>query len=159
MSTLKSRRPSRAHGSDRFTRHSSELSKNPAAVFRDAETHVVTVTRRSGDPLVLMTKRTADEQESLLDLAARIVTAALDEGPLAEAMTRAFPWMHALTPEDRGTCAQELADAARASFSTGQPHLALAELTSWRETAKALAAGLGAEGLEWFDEPVAVERP
>lgn len=158
MSTLKSRR-TRPTPLERYTHRSSELSKNPAAVFRDAEVHVVTVTRRDGDPLVLMSKRAADEQEDLLDLAARIITAALDEGPLVKAMTRAFPWMHALSPRDRETCAQELTDAARASFSTGQPHLALAELTSWRETAEALAAGLGNDEVEWLDEPVAVERP
>lgn len=70
----------------------------------------------------------------------------------------------ALSPKDRGTCAQDLVDAARASFSTGQPHLALAELTSWRETAAALAAGLGRADLEWLDldsddDVDVVERP
>ena len=38
-----------------------------------------------------------------------------------------------------------LLDAARASLSTGQPHLAITELTSWRETAAAITAGLGSE--------------
>ena len=44
-----------------------------------------------------------------------------------------------------------LLDAARASLSTGQPHLAIAELTSWRETAAAITAGLGSEPVEWLD--------
>ena len=66
-------------------------------------------------------------------------------------MSRAFPWMLALSPEDRASCAQALVDAARASFSTDQSHLALAELTSWRETATAIAAGLGQAELEWLD--------
>lgn len=57
-----------------------------------------------------------------------------------------------------------LVNAARASLSTGQPHLAIAELTSWRETAAAIAAGLGLEPVEWLDpdeaEPAGlVERP
>ena len=57
-----------------------------------------------------------------------------------------------------------LLDAARASLSTGQPHLAIAELTSWRETAAAITAGLGSEPVEWLDpdeaEPAGlVERP
>ena len=34
-----------------------------------------------------------------------------------------------------------LLDAARASLSTGQPHLAITELTSWRETAAAITSG------------------
>ncbi|MCZ9635381.1 hypothetical protein RhoBH5_32380 [Rhodococcus sp. BH5] len=48
------------------------------------------------------------------------------------------------------------------SFSTDQPHLVLAELTSWRETATAIAAGLGQADLEWLDTPeddTMVERP
>lgn len=55
-------------------------------------------------------------------------------------------------------------DAARASLSTGQPHLAIAELTSWRETAAAITAGLGSEPVERLDPDEAkpaglVERP
>lgn len=74
-------------------------------------------------------------------------------------MARAFPWMLALSPADRRTCAQELVDAARASFSTDQPHLAIAELTSWKETATAVAAGLGSADLEWLGDDETVERP
>lgn len=83
-----------------------------------------------------------------------------DNGPLAERMSRAFPWMLALSPDDRATCAQDLVDAARASFSTDQPHLVLAELTSWKETATAIAAGLNRGEPEWLDDDDAVvERP
>lgn len=70
--------------------------------------------------------------------------------------------MLALSSTDRETCAQDLVDAARASFATDQPHLAIAELTSWRETAAAIAAGLGRADLDWFDEDddtEIVERP
>ena len=57
-----------------------------------------------------------------------------------------------------------LVDAARASLTTGQPHLAIAEPTSWRETAAAITAGLGSEPVERLDpdgaEPAGVvERP
>jgi hypothetical protein len=45
----------------------------------------------------------------------------LDEsGTLAERMAKVFSWMLALSPADRETCAQDLVDAARASFSTDQ---------------------------------------
>ena len=44
-----------------------------------------------------------------------------------------------------------LLDAARASLYTGQPHLAIAELASWRETAAAITAGLGLEPVEWLN--------
>ena len=48
--------------------------------------------------------------------------------------------------------------AARASFATHQPHLAIAEITAWRETATALAAGLGNGSVEWLDDTEAVEH-
>ena len=84
-----------------------------------------------------------DARNALLQFAADLITVTLDdEGTLASRMTNRFPWMLALSPEDQATCAQDLVNAGRASFATGQPHLAIAELTSWRETATAIAAGL-----------------
>ncbi|NKY84286.1 prevent-host-death protein [Nocardia veterana] len=142
------------------TRRSSDLSKHSAEVFAEAEDHPVTVTRRDGENLVLMSQREAEGRARLLEFAAQLIGVAVDdEGPLAGRMSRAFPWMLALSPEDRATCAQDLVDAARASFSTDQPHLALAELTSWRETAIAIAAGLGQAEVNWLDSDDVVTRP
>ncbi|MFT4088235.1 MAG: prevent-host-death protein [Gordonia sp. (in: high G+C Gram-positive bacteria)] len=144
------------------TRRSSDLSKHSAEVFAEAEDHPVRVTRRDGEDLVLMSQREADGRERLLEFAAQLIGVAVDDdGPLASRMSRVFPWMLALSPEDRATCAQDLVDAARASFFTDQPYLALAELTSWRETATAMAAGLGRADVEWLDADadVVVERP
>ena len=126
------------------TRRSSDLSKHSAEVFAEAEDHPVTVTRRDGEALVLMSQREADSRSRMLQFAAQLISVVVDDkGPLAERMSRAFPWMLALTPVDRASCAQDLVDAARASFSTDQPHLVLAALNSWKETATAIAAGLG----------------
>lgn len=142
------------------TRRSSDLSKHSAEVFAEAEDHPVTVTRRDGEALVLMSQREAEGRARLLDFAAQLITVTLDErGSLAERMTRVFPWMLALSASDRETCAQNLVDAARASFSTDQPQLAVAELTSWKETAVAVAAGLNSVDLEWLDGDEIVERP
>lgn len=122
--------------------------------------HPVTVTRRDGESLVLMSQREADGRARLLGLAAQLITVALDDdGPLPERMARAFPWMLALSAADQQSCAQDLVDAARASFSTNQSHLALAELTSWKETAAAVAAGLGDADLQWLEDDLVVERP
>ncbi|EEN85988.1 prevent-host-death protein [Rhodococcus qingshengii] len=147
----------------RTTRRSSDLSKHSAEVFAEAEDHPVTVTRRDGEDLVLMTQREADSRARLLEFAAQLIGVAVDDdGPLDGRMSRAFPWMLALSPKDRAVCARDLVDAARASFATDQPHLVLAELTSWRETATAIAAGLGQADLEWLDTPeddTMVERP
>lgn len=142
------------------TRRSSDLSKHSAEVFAEAEDHPVTVTRRDGEALVLMSQREAEGRSRLLKFAAQLITVTLDDnGTLTERMARAFPWMLALSPVDRGSCAQNLVDAARASFATDQPHLAIAELTSWKETATAVAAGLGSAELDWLAEDEAVERP
>lgn len=148
------------HGSRTTTRRSSDLSKHSADVFAEAEQHPVQVTRRDGETLVLMSQSAADANSQLLQLAADLITVTLDdEGPLASRMAQRFPWMLALSAADRETCSRELVDAARASFSTGQPHLAIAELTSWRESATAIAAGLGSSPVEWLTHPAPVERP
>ncbi|WP_204158457.1 hypothetical protein [Mycolicibacterium mucogenicum] len=74
------------------------------------------------------------------------------DGPLAERLLKAFPWMLSLSPADRASCAQDLVAAARVSFSTDQPHLILAELTSWKETAAVIEAGLDRGEPEWLDD-------
>jgi hypothetical protein len=144
------------------TRRSSDLSKHSAEVFAEAADHPVTVTRRDGEDLVLMSLREAVGRTTLLDLAAQLITATVDtEGTLSERMSRAFPWMLALSPADRETCARDLLDSARASFSTDQSHLVTVELAAWKETATAVAAGLGRVDLEWLDDEAdqIVDRP
>jgi hypothetical protein len=147
------------------TRRSSDLSKHSAEVFAEAEDHPVTVTRRDGESLVLMSQREADARSELLHIAATLITVTLEDGPLTERMASRYPWMYALSTEDREACTRDLIDAARASFSTHQPHLAIAKLTSWRETATAIAAGLSSQPVEWLDEDddavdsAIVERP
>lgn len=148
-----------AAGRPAVIRRSSELSKHPAKVFVEAEDQPVTVTRRDGESLVLMSQREADARAELLHLAATLITVTLEDGPLEDRMADRFPWMFALSEEGRVRCSRALIDAARASFATDQPHLAIAELTSWQETATAIAAGLGSDPVEWLDEDELVERP
>lgn len=139
---------------------SSELSRQPAPVFEAAEQAPVEVTRRDGEALVLMTRAEADARDSLLDFAAQLIAATLgDEGTLADRLADRFDWMLALPPADRQQCAGDLVQAARASFATGEAHLAAAEMTSWRSTARALAAGLGPVDVTWLEIPIQVERP
>lgn len=139
---------------------SSEVSRNPAAVFDAAEQHPIRVTRRDGDDLVLMSQREANARDGLLELAALLIAATTDEvGTLAQRLADRLPWMLALSPTEQEQCAAELLTAARASFATSEAYLAVTTITSWRETAFALAAGLGAEPVDWLAEPVIVERP
>lgn len=141
---------------------SSDLSRSSAEVFAAATDHPVEVTRRDGESLVLMSQTTDRARNSLLELAAQLIAVSTSmEGTLAERMSDRFPWMLALTPDDRELCATEILVAARASFATKQPHLAIAELTAWKETATAVAAGLGTTHVEWLDvdDAEAVARP
>ncbi|WP_382304020.1 prevent-host-death protein [Herbiconiux sp. UC225_62] len=139
---------------------SSDLSRNAPRVFAAAEEAPVSVTRRDGEDLVLMSQRDADAREQLLQFAAQLIAVAIDErGTLSQRMANAFPWMLALHEADRVRCAHDLVDAARASFATGQVHLIAAELTSWRETASALAAGLRDSPVDWLSDEVRVDRP
>ena len=139
---------------------SSDLSRAPLDVFAAAADHPVQVTRRDGESLVLMSESADKARDALLELAAQLVAVSTStEGTIASRMSDRFPWMLALSPADQEACANAVLAAARASFATHQPHLAVAELTSWRETATAIAAGLGKESIEWLDEAEAVERP
>lgn len=139
-------------GRSAVIRRSSELSRYPAKVFAEAENQPITVTRRDGESLVLMSQREADARAGLLQLAAKLITVALDDGALEDRMAAHFPWMLALSEVGRARCSRALIDAARASFATDQPHLAILELASWRETAEAIAAGLRSEPDEWSDD-------
>lgn len=144
----------------RTTFQSSELSRASAEVFAAATDHPVEVTRRDGESLVLMSESADRARTALLELAAQLVAVSTNtDGTLVTRMIDRFPWMLALSTADQQTCANDILTAARASFATNQPHLAIAELTAWRETATAVAAGLGREPVEWLDETLVVERP
>lgn len=143
----------------RETYKSSELSRASAEVFAAAADHPVTVTRRDGEPLVLMSEQEDLARNELLKLAAQLIgIATIHDDQLVNFMTEHFPWMLALSPTDQEACAKEVLDAARASFATGQAHLALSTLSSWRETAEAIAAGLGETPVEWIDDDELVVR-
>lgn len=134
------------------TRRSSDLSKHSAEVLAEAGDHSVTATCHDGECLVLMSQREADARTELQHIAATFITVTLEDGPLPERMADRYPWMYALSAKEREQCARNLIDSVRASFSTQQPHLAIAQLTSWRETATAFASGLGTQPVEWLDE-------
>ena len=144
----------------RTTFKSSELSRGSADVFAAASDYPVTVTRRDGEALVLMSEREANARNELLALAAQLIgVATTNDGSLTRFMANHYPWMLALTPADQEECARDVLDSARASLASGQPHLAVSTLTSWRETATAIAAGLGDKPVEWLADDAPVARP
>lgn len=144
----------------KYTYNSSELSRNAGAVFDAASESPVKVNRRNSEDFILMTEDHAQAQKNLLHMAAQLIAVSTDNrGTLADRMAGHYPWMFVFDEDDRAECAQAILNAARASFSTGQPHLAVAELHSWKETAQAISDGLSTDGVEWLTEDVAVERP
>ena len=139
---------------------SSDLSRNPAKVFRSAEESPVRLTRRDGQNLVLMTERYDNAREELLRLAAEFIALAVEgEGTVVERMAHRFSWMLALNEKDQASCTADLIRSARVSFSTGARPLLLSTLDSWRETAEAIALGLDKVPVDWLDKPERVERP
>lgn len=132
---------------------SSELSSSSAEVFAAAADHPITIRQRDGEPLVLMSQREDHARNELLKLAAKLIGVTIgDDSQLVRDMSQQFPWMLALSPDDQIECARDVLNAARASFSTRQAHLALSVLTSWQETAAAIAAGLADHQVEWFED-------
>ena len=78
---------------------------------------------------------------------------------LLAAMRARYPWVVTLSREDQEDCARETLEALRVRLSRGNVHRVHTTIISWRETAEALAAGLGDTSVEWLDEPEFVERP
>lgn len=139
---------------------SSELNRNPAAVFAAAEASPVLVTRRDGENLVLMTSAEAEAAQQLQQFAAQLLGLSdhSDEGRVAE-MTHILPWMLALSPADQKRCAADLITATRAALATGQPQRVIGELLAWKETALAWAEGLASSSEGWSEVLELVERP
>ena len=142
------------------TFQSSELQRGASKVFEEAEEHPVRIERRGEETMVLMTESERESERQLLQFAAQIIAATTDEeGTLSERLSRQFHWMLALGDEDRALAASDIVRAARASFSTGQAYLAVAEISSWHDTAELIAAGKHFDHVEWLDAPIEVERP
>lgn len=93
----------------------------------------------------------ADEQNGWPESTPKPMPRSVDASPV-ERFASIFPWMRSLSLSDQEACARSLASAA-------SPELLVAELTAWRETAAAVAAGLGRAELEWLNDGEAVERP
>ena len=139
---------------------SSELSRNSAAVFAEAEKNPVLVTRRDGEDFVLMSLTEAAARKSLLEFASQLISITTDDrGSLVERMCDRFPWMFSLTEQDRYICTKEILEAARASFSTNSPNLAVIEINAWHDTAVAIASKTNNESLEVLDVAELVTRP
>ena len=139
---------------------SSELSRNPLKVFSAAEKTPVTVTRRDGEDLVLMSKKETQSIPQFHTHVAQVLSALDDQnGSLVARMTKYFPWMLALAEDAQQECTQDLIRTTKAALATNAPMLAINELNAWTATAETIALGIDFNDNDWLDAPILVERP
>lgn len=139
---------------------SSELSRNPAAVFAAAEDGPVDVTRRDGEDLVLMSASHAAGERQALSIAAELVAASTSQhgDALVDRLRQPFPWLEFLAVDDRERFVREIVDVTRACASVGEYSRLLATFAAWRSTAEAIAHGYTPdEALEWLDGEVVTD--
>jgi PHD/YefM family antitoxin component YafN of YafNO toxin-antitoxin module len=149
--------------SNHRTASSSDLSRNPAQVFRAAEDGPVTITRRDGESLILLRSSTVEREHEALGLAASLVAASLAPGSLsfAERLIVPFPWLGFLPVEQRENFASEVVEVSRACASISNFDRLFVVLAEWKATAEAIAFGYTPDAeLDWLDaaEPVSDPR-
>ncbi|WP_427018204.1 type II toxin-antitoxin system Phd/YefM family antitoxin [Pseudarthrobacter sp. P1] len=125
------------------TANSSDLSRNPAQVFRAADEGPVTITRRDGEPLTLLRSSTVEREHEALRLAASLVAASLASGEttFAERLMGPFPWLDFLPSDQREQFAAEIVDVSRACASISSFDRLFVVLSEWTATAEAVASG------------------
>jgi hypothetical protein len=126
----------------------SDLLQRPnetVAMLKKTRSRALRVHRRgSEDDLVLTTATRASQNRELLEVAARVLRAVMSDPAvrsqhLLDILSKAFPWIRFLTPDDRMTFAQELIDVLDASEELGSPAPVLQVITEWRHTAEIYA--------------------
>ena len=141
---------------------SSELSRNPAAVFAAAEEGPINITRRDGEDFVLSLASAVAQERRAVQIAADLMWASLDTcgAPLAERLRQPFPWIEFLTPEARDQFAEEIISVTRACGAIAEFTRVLVVFDAWRSSAEAIARGYIPDGdLHWLAEPVDVPDP
>lgn len=141
---------------------SSALSRHSADVFAAADRGAVEITRRDGESLILTRKSELERQYTILNLAADLVAASLggDGTTFVDRLQDRFPWMRFLTPAERESFVDEIVESARSCAAVRDFTPFLVDLSEWRATAQAKAAGYTADAdLEWLSEPREVADP
>lgn len=139
----------------RSTATFSDLLRSPKDVAAAAEHTEVTITRRDGEDLVLMSAAAAQRNRDGLEFAAGIVAAAVAEWPasFAHRLRGPFPWMTFLSDAEQDAMADELVTTTRACAGVGRFDPLAITIAAWKATAEAYAAGIPRDGadLTWLD--------
>ncbi|MFF2508399.1 hypothetical protein ACFVTY_34310 [Streptomyces sp. NPDC058067] len=97
--------------------------------------------RRDGEDLVLTTAARAEQDQTVVSAATRMLAAMARRGPgsmelLLDVLTDAFPWVRFLPEPDVHAFAVELVDTMRAADSVGNSASVALMLAAWQHTAE-----------------------
>lgn len=141
---------------------SSDLSRNPAQVFRTADEGPVTISRRDGEPLTLLPSRMIEREHAAFGVVANLAAALLAPGSLSfpERLLVPFPWLGFLPSKQREQFAAEIVEVTRACVSINNFDRLFVVLAEWKSTAEAVATGFTPDNeLDWLDDVEVVPHP
>ncbi|TWD81587.1 hypothetical protein FB561_2703 [Kribbella amoyensis] len=133
---------------DASTVNFSDLLQRPNETvdkLKSARSRSLRVRRRgTEDDLVLTTAARADQDDELVEVAARMLRAVMGNPVLRskyllDILPQVFPWMRFLEPEDQVSFAQELIDVMDAGHDIDSPTPVLHLISQWRHTAEVYA--------------------
>ncbi|MFF4408211.1 hypothetical protein ACFY2W_03660 [Streptomyces sp. NPDC001262] len=123
----------------------SELvNKNKQTLARLKETPRLLLRRRDGEDLVLTTAERAEQDQTVVSAATRMLVAMARHEPgsmelLLDILPDAFPWVRFLPDSDVHAFAVELVDTMRAGESIANSSVVAQMLIAWQHTAEAHA--------------------
>ncbi|NGN69463.1 hypothetical protein G5C51_36945 [Streptomyces sp. A7024] len=120
----------------------SELvNKNKQTLARLKESHRLLLHRRDGEDLVLTTAARAEQDQTVVSAATRMLAAIARREPgsmelLLDVLPEAFPWVRFLPEQDVHGFAVELVDTMRAADSVSNSASVAQLLIAWQHTAE-----------------------
>jgi hypothetical protein len=129
-------------GSEGAAVNFSELvNKNKQTLARLKDSPRLVLHRRDGEDLVLTTAARAEQDQTVVSAATRMLAAMARREPgsidlLLDILPDAFPWVRFLPEFDLHAFAVELVDTMRAADSVGNSAAVAQMLTAWQHTAE-----------------------
>ncbi|EMF50527.1 MULTISPECIES: hypothetical protein [Streptomyces] len=129
-------------GAERAAVNFSELvNKNKQTLARLQESPRLLLHRRDGEDLVLTTAARAEQDQTVVSAATRMLAAMARREPgsmelLLDILPDAFPWVRFLPDADVHAFAVELVDTMRAADSVGNSASVAQLLIAWQHTAE-----------------------
>ncbi|MFD9113238.1 hypothetical protein ACFU6M_12435 [Streptomyces bottropensis] len=129
-------------GTERAAVNFSELvNKNKQTLARLQESPRLLLHRRDGEDLVLTTAARAEQDQTVVSAATRMLAAMARREPgsmelLLDILPDAFPWVRFLPDADVHAFAVELVDTMRAADSVGNSASVAQLLIAWQHTAE-----------------------